>query len=94
MSMYYLICFDITDDRIRYRAVKVLKGLGRRVQKSVFECPDLTEKQVLVLQDKLLALVDQTTDSVRYYRLCRACLAEVEWIGTGIAVQKENFAAL
>ncbi len=93
-NMYYLICFDISDNRIRYRAVKLLKGHGMRVQKSVFECPGLTEKQLLVLQDKLLALVDQTTDSVRYYRLCKACCAEIEWTGPGKGAQNENFAAI
>ena len=41
--MFFLVCFDISDDRIRYRTVKVLKGFGKRVQKSVFECGGLGE---------------------------------------------------
>lgn len=81
--MYYVVCFDITDNRVRYRVVKVLKGCGRRVQKSVFECPDLNEHRLLRLQKKLDDLIDHGSDSVRYYRLCRACVAEVEWIGGG-----------
>jgi CRISPR-associated protein Cas2 len=89
--MYYLICFDISSNRIRYRVVKLLKGLGHRVQKSVFECPDLTEKQLFVLQDKLMALIDQTSDSVRYYRLCKACLFQIEWLGTGSKAAPETF---
>ena len=48
--MYYVVCFDISDNRVRYRVVKVLKGCGRRVQKSVFECPDLNEHRLLRLQ--------------------------------------------
>jgi CRISPR-associated protein Cas2 len=92
--MYYLICFDISDNRIRYRAVKLLKGHCLRVQKSVFECPALTEKQLLDLQDKLLALIDQTTDSLRYYRLCRACCAEIEWTGQGRGPLNSNFIAI
>ena len=81
--MYYVVCFDISDNRVRYRVVKVLKGCGRRVQKSVFECPDLNEHRLLRLQKKLDDLIDHGSDSVRYYRLCRACVAEVEWIGGG-----------
>ena len=34
-------------------------------------------------QKKLDDLIDHGSDSVRYYRLCRACVAEVEWIGGG-----------
>ena len=81
--MFYLVCYDISDNRVRYRVVKALKGFGSRVQKSVFECPDLTEKQLLDLQDKMDALIDHGTDSVHYFRLCKACLREVEWTGLG-----------
>ncbi len=92
--MFYVICFDISDDGARYRAVKVLKGQGTRVQKSVFECPHLTEKQLLTIKDKLEALIGHDTDSVRYYRLCRACLTDVEWSGQGIKPLTDNFLVL
>ncbi|TVQ95835.1 MAG: CRISPR-associated endonuclease Cas2, partial [Desulfovibrionales bacterium] len=39
MGTFYVVCFDIVDDPIRYRVAKALKGTGYRVQKSVFECP-------------------------------------------------------
>ena len=38
----YLVCYDITSDRVRNKIVKTLEGYGRRVQYSVFEC-DLDE---------------------------------------------------
>ena len=81
--MFYLVCFDISDDRIRYRAVKVLKENGVRVQKSVFECATLTEEQFLKLKRRLDDLIDHTQDTVRYYYLCRQCLPKVEFTGTG-----------
>jgi CRISPR-associated protein Cas2 len=37
--MIHLISYDIEDDRERLQVSKVLEGFGRRVQKSVFECP-------------------------------------------------------
>lgn len=81
--MLYIVCYDISDNRARYRVVKALKGFGRRIQKSVFECPDLTEKQLLDLQEKLESLIDHGVDSIHYFRLCKACTQEVEWSGLG-----------
>ncbi len=92
--MFCVICFDISDDKVRYRAVKVIKGLGYRVQKSVFECPDLTEKRLLTLKDTLEALINHETDSVRYYRLCRSCLRAVEWSAQGSAPHTDKFLVL
>ena len=83
MALFYVVCFDISDDRTRYRVVKVLKGYGYRVQKSVFECPRLTERQLLTLMDRLGRLIDMTTDTVRFYRQCRGCLTDFEHIGVG-----------
>lgn len=90
-AMVYLICFDISDNRVRYRVVKALKGYGRRVQKSVFECPDLSAQHLLLLQKKVESLIDHGSDSVRYYRLCKACVAEVEWAGSGEAPLNARF---
>ena len=89
--MYYIICYDISDNRDRYRVVKALKGFGSRVQKSVFECPHLTEKQLLDLQEKLEALIEHGVDSIHYFRLCKACLTEVEWSGLGHKPAVEKF---
>lgn len=94
IEVFYIICFDITDDKVRSRVSKALKGAGYRVQKSVFECPDLTEKQFLKLKDRLEALIDHGEDSIRCYQLCRACLKEVEWSGPGEPPQTEKFVVL
>ena len=89
--MFYLVSFDISDDKIRYRVVKALKGYGTRVQKSVFECSGLTEKQFLKLKDRLDGLIDETTDSVRYYKICAKCLKDVEVSGLGGCPSDEKF---
>lgn len=89
--MFVLVSFDISDDRIRYRAVKLLKGFGVRVQKSVFECPALSERQYLELKDRMEAVVDQRTDSVRYYILCKGCIGNVEWTGLGCPPEGKEF---
>ena len=94
MGMFYVVCFDISDDRTRYRVAKVLKGYGYRVQKSVFECPRLTEKKLLTLMDRLDRLIDHTTDTVRFYRQCETCLGSFEHLGLGEAPKRESYGAL
>lgn len=89
--MFYLVSFDIVDDRVRYRAVKILKEYGVRVQKSVFECSRLSEKQLLRLKHRLEDRIDHGEDSVRYYPLCRDCLAKVERSGIGCLPAIQNF---
>jgi len=89
--VFYLVSFDVSDDKIRYRVAKLLKGYGQRVQKSVFECPRLTEKKFLTLKDRLEALIDFTTDSVRYYRQCSACLKDAEVSGLGECPDEKEY---
>lgn len=89
--MFFLICFDISDNRIRYRVVKALKSHGVRVQKSVFECSDLTEERFLKLKSSIEELIDEGEDSVRYYLICRGCLRCVEYSGMGEYPFKEDF---
>ncbi len=81
--MFYVVCYDIIDDQTRNKVAKIIKGFGYRVQKSVFECPDLSEKRLLKLKDKIERQIDSTQDSVRFYRQCRACLKDYEQAGIG-----------
>lgn len=81
--MFYLVCFDIVDNKDRRAAVKIIKGFGSRVQKSVFECPSLTEKQFLDMKNSLEAVIDNLWDTVRFYSICKGCIKGIEYIGTG-----------
>jgi CRISPR-associated protein Cas2 len=81
--MRTIICFDVSDDRARYRVVKVLLEHANRVQKSVFECPDLKPAQYLRLRSRLEGLIDHETDSLRYYRICQTCADKIEHAGVG-----------
>ena len=89
--MFCVVCFDICDDRVRYRAVKILKSFGHRVQKSVFECAFLTEEQFLNLQNQLASTIDSLEDSVRYYKLCRQCANRIETSGIGEMPKTSEF---
>ena len=91
--MKYLICFDISDDRKRYRTVKVLSEYSYRVQKSVFE-GFLSKDTLLEMMDKIKNCIDEKTDSVRVYPLCARCEQEVRITGTGTKVEDVEYIIL
>jgi CRISPR-associated protein Cas2 len=88
--MKYVISFDITDDQVRYRVVKILLEHCYRVQKSVFEGflsrPALEDCKV-----RLEALIDPKTDSVRYYQLCAGCAENSIATGSGPRVEEVQY---
>lgn len=63
-----VVCYDIADNRRRYRLARALEGYGLRVQESVFECW-LTPAQVHALRARLLKLLQPTEDRIAYYTL-------------------------
>lgn len=84
--MRTVIAFDVSDDKVRYKVVKALGGRASRVQKSVFEAGLLEQAAYLRLRSELEGLVDPGTDSLRYYRLCAACVARIEHHGAGVGL--------
>ena len=86
LTMRYVICYDITNNKRRRLVVKILEGMGYRVQYSVFEC-DLTPQQFKKLRARLRPLVKaRTNDSIRYYPLCAECLDKVHTVGQDLSV--------
>lgn len=79
--MYYVIAYDIPEDRVRTRIATVLEGYGWRVQKSVFECnleSDRAERLTAELQEELEGTEE---GSVRFYRLCADCFEKAYGLG-------------
>lgn len=68
----YITCFDISDDRLRSRAGKLLRCYGERVQKSVFEISVRNRDELEAIRLKLADMVEKG-DNVRFYRLCATC---------------------
>lgn len=83
--MMVLISYDVNTEtpagRRRLRHIsKTCLDYGQRVQKSVFEC--LVEPaQWVELRGKLLGLMDEETDSVRFYFLGSHWRRRVEHVG-------------
>ena len=78
--MLVVISYDISDDKRRDAAAERLLGWGERVQESVFECW-LTEGELRRLIRQLEAMIDERTDRLRCYRLCRKDIAGIRCQG-------------
>lgn len=83
--MMVLISYDVSssDNKGKTRLRKVAKecqNYGQRVQNSVFEV-DLDYGTFLKVKDKLLKLIDENSDSLRFYYLGNNWQRKVEHYG-------------
>lgn len=87
--MFYLVSYDISDDRRRVKLAKAMKDFGDRVQYSVFECilsKDLLEKMI----SRIDKIIRKEEDSVRIYDLCTQCEKNIRIIGQGTVSEVED----
>lgn len=83
--MLILITYDVDtttkegEKRLR-KVAKECVNYGQRVQNSVFECL-LTEAQLVVLKSLLSSIIDDTTDSIRFYFLGNNWQRKIETLG-------------
>lgn len=92
--MLVLVTYDVStqDSAGRKRLRKVAKecvNYGQRVQNSVFECI-VDASQSLLLKNKLLALIDEQEDSLRFYYLGNKYETKVEHYGIKNAYEAEG----
>jgi CRISPR-associated protein Cas2 len=95
--MRYIVSYDISDNKLRSRVVKVCEAYGQRVQKSVFEF-DIDKDQLTELVGELdKARVGNKTrdsDSVRVYPLCAECSENVVVLGNRPDIYTEKVVAV
>lgn len=92
--MLVLITYDVcTQDAAgRSRLRKVAKecvNYGQRVQNSVFECI-LDASQLLLLKDRLIGLINEKEDSLRFYHLGNNYKTKVEHFGSKASYEAEG----
>lgn len=92
--MLVLITYDVNteDAKGKARLRKVAKqcvNYGQRVQNSVFECM-LDAGQCKMLKAKLLEIIDEERDSLRFYYLGNQYKNKVEHYGTKASVDQEG----
>lgn len=83
--MMVLITYDVntetSDGKRRLRQVaKVCQNYGQRVQNSVFECL-LDPSQLKLVQHELLQIMDESSDSLRFYNLGNNYSNRIEQFG-------------
>ena len=83
--MLVLITYDVnTEDAAGRRRLRQIArqcvNYGQRVQNSVFECM-LDSAQCRLLQAKLLSIMDQEKDSLRFYYLGKRYESKIEHFG-------------
>lgn len=80
--MFFVISYDIADDKRRNKVAKCLENYGCRVQYSVFEI--ICERELIVkIIKELNEIIDTGKDSIRIYILCKECLESVKILGCG-----------
>jgi CRISPR-associated protein Cas2 len=86
---YFVICYDIADDKRRERVVKLLEDTGGvRVQYSIFELR-LPKAKLRRLLTKLGTIISSREDSLITYELCATCQTKIVRQGQGSVPQDE-----
>lgn len=92
--MLVLVSYDVKtsepggEKRLR-RVAKVCKNYGQRVQFSVFECL-VDPAQWTMLREKLIAEIDESADSLRFYFLGANWRNRVEHVGAKESLDQEG----
>lgn len=92
--MLVLITYDVStqDAAGKTRLRKVAKecvNYGQRVQNSVFECV-LDASQLLLLKERLVSLINDKEDSLRFYYLGNKYQTKVEHFGIKTSYEAEG----
>lgn len=78
---FYVIAYDIPDDKRRRKIHNLLCGYCTWSQYSLFE-GFLTDKEQLALEDNVRKILNEDQDSLRLYPLCAADVKKIVTIGS------------
>ncbi|GCL36414.1 hypothetical protein SR1949_15180 [Sphaerospermopsis reniformis] len=78
--LFYVIVYDISDDKRRQKISELLEGYGQRVQYSVFECL-LNSQKYTELKQRLGKEINSLEDSIRFYPLSKHTFNQIETWG-------------
>lgn len=78
--MFWIVSYDIPNDKRRSKVAKILEGYGRRAQYSVFEC-EIDDEKREKLEGALQREIDAEEDDIRFYPMNRADLKRVRLLG-------------
>jgi len=81
-ASYYLVCYDIADEKRLRRIARLMEDFGVRVLYSVFECR-LGWEEFQAMREAIEEILDPLEDKVCYYPLCERCIRSVVHLGYG-----------
>jgi len=79
---FYVLAYDIANDKRRQKIAKCCEAMAERVQYSVFEAY-LSEAELKQLLKKTDRIMNAKEDSLRIYVLCEACRKKAATRGLG-----------
>ena len=79
---FFVLAYDIADDRRRQKVAKVCESVAERVQESVFEAY-LTSAELKRLVSQTTRRMKKEEDSLRIYQFCNACRGKMSIFGRG-----------
>ena len=77
---FYIVVYDIVNDKRRTKVARYLESIGSRVQYSVFEIY-LTKAEIEKMLQILKKLILEREDGIRVYSLCETCRPKITTIG-------------
>ncbi len=79
---FYVLAYDISNDKRRSKIAKLCESTADRIQGSVFEAY-LSQAELDKLVKKAKKIMLEKEDSLRIYSLCEACRSKVKNHGQG-----------
>jgi len=88
-SYFWIISYDVRDNKRRNKVAAELKNHGVRVQFSVFECimPDGKAENLI---QRLADVIHPKEDSIRFYKICESCKNRIFIQGQGKISRDED----
>lgn len=83
-KQFYVVAYDVSDDRRRTKVVKVMQKYGKRINLSVFECM-LSDSQFKTLKESIMKVSDRKNDHILVYPLCLNCFIKIESLAGGLS---------
>ena len=93
MRKIWIICYDITCDKRRYRLDKFLAQYGQRIQYSVYETI-ISKDGLNSIRKEIQAIIDVDNDKVNYYQICRWCQDKTVLQGKAQITSKHGFSCI
>jgi CRISPR-associated endonuclease Cas2 len=87
--MFYLVSYDIQDDKARLEVMKYLKDLGYHVQKSVFILNCESRAVAVGHYQTIVAMVDLAGDHVLMSPVCDQCWGKALSAGNTLDVNDD-----